>query len=366
MDSQKNSVSNLGSYSQREWAMFLGFPIIKTIGVLPTQPLVKIATEQQKSVAKKTGQLNFIQAIRQVHAIRGFKGFFDGSVASMSREGFKTSYKGILQVSANDFSTHMVQEGQQGAFLLKGIISGGLVGVLDPTIAAPIERYKTFKISQDTSGNILDFLKDIKNQQGVKTGYDHTFGVIQELYRGLGVTIAKQTLMNVAFFTTKAFVDPMAKPYKNDYPLMSIAFTSLSAGAGAALVGAPLDVVKTLKQQNTGNKTSTKKLLTLVVSQSGFKGLFAGVPARFALITFGYGLNGLFLNLFEMARTKQQEVDSLSTDFSKLSIIEQAEKRGKTFLPSQGLKSDHGGKKEGNEQDHDNPEKNKNKNKNKL
>jgi hypothetical protein len=332
---------NQNSYSAKEWAMFALFPVIKTAGVLPTQPLVKIAIEQQKSAAKQTGQLNFLQATKQIIAVRGLKGFFDGTVASMSREGFKTSYKGLLQVSANDLSKSLISDSSSAAYLLRGIIAGGFVGVLDPSIAAPIERYKTFKVSQDANGNLWNFLTAIKNQQRHETTVGKTSGVIRELYRGLGVTIAKQTAMNIAFFSTKAWADGAMKPYKNDYPVMSMAFASIIAGSGAALVGAPLDVAKTLKQQQTGKDIATIKLLKQVLAQSGFKGLFAGVPARFALITFGYGLNGLFLNIFDKLRTekslpasestKNDEVEAMTKQFEQLSVSPQP------YLPSQRL-----------------------------
>ena len=320
MDHNKNNNhASLQPYSAKEWAMFALFPIIKTAGVLPTQPLVKIAIEQQKSTAKSTGPLNFIQAIQRIHAVRGTKGFVDGSGASMSREAFKTSYKGVLQVAGNDLKGY-VPEGIYGEYFLKGAIAGSFVGVIDSTIAAPVERYKTFKIGQDVNANLRGFLKAIKQQTQTNTSPKMSF--VQEVYRGLAVTIAKQTLMNVAFFTTKSWVDVAVKPYQNDYPVMSLAVASITAGTGAAIVGAPLDVAKTLKQQQTGKNIPTKQLLALVLAQSGWKGLVAGVPARFLLINFGYGLNGLFLNVFSKIRpTKiEDKIENLSDQLGKLSI----------------------------------------------
>ncbi|MGD9591495.1 MAG: MC/SLC25 family protein, partial [Candidatus Berkiella sp.] len=172
----------------------------------------------------------------------------------------------------------------------------------DPTIAGPVERYKTLRLAQDGNIKFFGFLKQIYSQQNHNSLPRYFAGFTSELYRGLPVTVAKKTLMNVAFFSVKPWADFIAKPYKQDYPLMSVAFTSLAPAIGAAAVGAPLDVVKTLTQHQTGATKGIIPLLRLVVQNTGFRGLFAGVGARFGLITFGYSLNGLFLNLFEQNR----------------------------------------------------------------
>lgn len=325
VDNNKNNqpiISN--GYSTKEWAMFGLFPLLKASAVFPTQPIAKIANEQQKSVTKPNGPYNFVRAAQQIYSVRGLIGFFDGTVPSASRELLKSSYKGILQVGAKDFSKSLIPDTCYGANFIKGAISGTIVGLLDPIIIAPVERYKTFKLSQDKSGNFVTYIQGISAEQPKNISLNQRIsGIGQELYRGTGVTMAKQTLMNVAFFTTKGWADAFVKPYENDYAALSMAFSSIAPGLGAALVGAPLDVAKTLKQKQTGKNVSTKELLKLVLAQSGWKGLFAGTPARFALITFGYGLNGLFLNLFDKYRSQKTEpskVSELTKQFEKLSV----------------------------------------------
>lgn len=314
MDNSKNK------YSQKEWAMFAIFPVIKASSMLFLQPISKTAIVQQKSAMASSGPLNMKLAIRYILNTRGAIGFYDGLVSSMTREGYKTCYKGLLQVNASDVSNNLVPVTSYGAYFLRGAIAGTMVGTLDSILVAPFERYRTYRVSQDKPGHFFNYIKEIQDHHQQPNGVVNRQGFIKEIYRGLGVTICKQSLMNVSFFSTKAWANGAMKPYENDYPVITIIFASIAAGFGAALVGAPLDIVKTLKQQQTGKKTSAKVLLNQVYGQAGFQGLFVGVPARFILITSAYGLNGLFLNIFDKIRHQESDIDELTDKFEKLSL----------------------------------------------
>lgn len=305
-------------------------------------PLSKIAIVQQKSATALTGPLAIAPAIQHILKVRGPIGFYDGLVPSMVREGYKTSYKGMLQVNANDFAIGLIPETSTGAYFLRGGVAGSIVGTVDSILVAPFERYRTYRISQDTPGNFFTYIKNINAQQPQASGF------ISELYRGLGVTIGKQSLMNISFFSTKAWANRFAKPYEKTNPISTIAFSSLMSGLGAALMGAPLDIVKTLKQQQTSINISTKLLLKEVYKRSGWRGLVVGVPARFVLISTAYGLNGLFLNLFEKVRQKNQKpeinhdldaLNQMTEKMGSLSINNEEEPvsviiQDKTYLPS--------------------------------
>jgi hypothetical protein len=326
-------------FSFKHWLMFAVYPVLKTLTVPPMQPLAKIAVEQQKSATSSRGLFSFMQAFWHIYQTRGLRGFYAGTAASMTREGLKSTYKGPLQVFANDFAANTIPAEMKGSYFCRGIIAGCLVGFFDPTIAGPVERYKTFSITHDTKTSFFEFAKHIYAQQPHQHFWGKMFGFINEIYRGLGVTMGKQTLMNVAFFTTKPWADNMVKPYKGDYPLLSIVWTSLAPGMSAALVGAPLDVLKTLIQRHTGEKKGAMAHLQLVLQQSGWRGLLAGVPARLVLISTGYGFTAFCLNIFEDVRSSArssvvpdasvellaEKIENLSLNASD-TIIEQQKK----------------------------------------
>jgi hypothetical protein len=281
-------------YTIHQWALIGFYPVLKVCVVPFTQPLAKVAAEQQKSVTQIGGPNSFLEMLNRIVAKRGLKGLYDGTVSSATREGFKTSYKGILQISANQLATDFIEDPSR--YLLKGSMAGFFVGVLDPIIAGPVERYKTYKITHEVDTNIIAFLKQIhREQRGLLSM------IIAELYRGLGITIVKQSAMNSAFFITKHWADNKVEPYQASHPAGAMAAASIAAGIGAAVAGAPMDVIKTLTQQHTADPVAVLSLLRTVWQRAGLKGLIAGLPARFALISIGYGMNGFFLNLFAKA-----------------------------------------------------------------
>lgn len=284
-------------YTLREVALLTGYPLLKTLAVWPTQPLAKIAGDQQVSV--KEGQpLTFVQSTQRIYAKQGISGFWNASVASANRMFVQSLYKGPLQVVASDISKKVVSDDTTGLHFFRGLVTGSIVGITDPMLLAPLERYKTWKLlQQGQSENFIGYIKNICQQQN-----NNPHGVLKELYRGLGVTVVKQTMMNGTLFITKGWASEFVKPYEKEHPIASMAFSSVLPGMAAAGVGAPADLIKSLIQQHTGKNLTVKELFKATIEKSGWKGLFTGLPAKFVLIASGYATNALFLNLFEKYR----------------------------------------------------------------
>ncbi len=290
-------------YSLKQWLMFGFYPIIKTLTIPILQPIAVVAAKQQKGVTSASGLLSLREAIVRILQNRGWRGFYAGTAASMTREGIKSSYKGPLQLIANDLAISLIPSSMFGSYFSRGIIAGVFVGLTEPFIGGIFERYKTFCITQESKTNFFTFVTRVYRQQQHEHFMVKISGFINEMYRGLGVTMGKQTLMNVAFFTTKPWADNAVKPYKREHPVLSVTLASLAPGISAALVGAPLDVFKTLIQCQMGETKSVTDLLKSVLKQSGWRGLLAGVPARFVLISTGYGVTAGCLNFFESLRS---------------------------------------------------------------
>lgn len=291
-------------YSLREVVLLGGYPALKTGAVWVTQPLAKIAGLQQSSVIKEDKPLNFVQATKRIHATpnKGAAAFWDASVASANRMFVQSLYKGPLQVFAGDFSKKMIPEQTLGLHFFRGLVAGSVVGITDPMLLGPIERYKTWKLlQQGKSENFIGYIKNICKQQN-----NNLHGVLKELYRGLGVTVVKQTMMNGTLFITKGLATDFVKPYEKEHPFASMAFSSIMPGMAAAGVGAPTDLLKSLIQQHTGKNLTVKELFQATIKKSGWKGLFTGLPAKFVLIASGYTVNALFLNLFDKYRKSDE------------------------------------------------------------
>lgn len=321
-----NGPKNNQPLGLQEYLLLASYPFMKASLVPLLQPLAKIGLEQQVSTVKV--RLSFSETAWRIYTTRGLLGFYDGTLVSMAREGFKGTYKGPLQFIANDFSRQFIPVDYHWSALWRGMVAGSMVGFLDSLFAGLLERYKVYRITQNEPGNFHRFCLTVYSQQTGGSCLPRLNGFVQEMYRGLGVTIAKQTVMNVAFFTTKSWVDKTSQPYQSHYPASSMVLNALVPGISAALVGAPLDAIKTLSQHNTGKK-KLFKLLTSIVKTSGWTGLFAGIQSRFGLITVGYSLNAGFLTWFERIRSKpvslsqknaEPDISALTERFNALSI----------------------------------------------
>lgn len=317
----------LFGYTPREIALMGLYPAGKTGMVWPTQPLAKISGVQQASVIKEDKPLNFVQATKRIASTpgKGITAFWDASVASANRMFVQSLYKGPLQIGASDLSKKIIPNHVPGLHIFRGLLAGFIVGVTDPMLLGPLERYKTWKLlQQGKSENFIGYLRTIRKQQN-----NDLQGVLKELYRGVGVTVLKQSMMNGTLFISKGFATDFVKPYEKDHPITSMAFSSIAPGMAAAAVGAPADFIKTLMQQHTGGKTLTvKELFQATIKKSGWKGLFTGLPAKFILISSGYAFNALFLNLFDKYRnadknSKNQPPSPQSVKESAAELMEQ-------------------------------------------
>ncbi len=282
----------------------------------------------RKRVLKETA------ALGHTNPTRGIVAFWDATVISMARE-LKSAYKIPIQVFSRDFATKLISNRIRYANFFRAILAAAIIAPLDVGIISPLERYKTWLLSQSQKVTFKGYLKQIKEQQGKHLSPEaKLLGVFQELYRGTLVTMGKQFLMNLSLLGALPLANQVMEPYKKDHPKSAMVGASALAGIASAFVGAPLDALKTLTQQQTGKNEKLKVLLDRVLaSPAGWRGLFAGLPAKFVLIAMGYGLNGLFLNIFSSLRDPHKPeaspsksntiinpMDELTRKLSQLSI----------------------------------------------
>lgn len=294
-------------YSYYDYMMFVAFPFVKMLGVPATQPLAKISAEQVLSILKGKRPLNFIQASQNIYRDQGgMSGFYKGTIPSMFREGYKTSYKGALQIQAISLANSYIPSDVYGGHFGRGLFAGVYSGLIDSILSVYIERYKTFALTQTEKTNFFQYLCKIHAEEKVKHNSNPkvAFGMMMEMAAGFRVTAIKQVSMAGAFFTAKELADAYAVPHKVEYPIATMIFTTLAPAVAAAAIGAPAETLKTLIQKQTGQKQKLSSLLKTVVAKAGYRGLAAGLGTRFVLVTFGYGINAAFLKVYDNLKSK--------------------------------------------------------------
>lgn len=133
--------------------------------------------------------------------------------------------------------------------------------------------------------------------------------VWRELYRGWGITIVREVPFTVIQFPLWELMKAQARrrreaahsvsPEKGgekDIGAMESAFYGSIAGAIAAGLTTPLDVLKTRVMLASGAKPSVRKILTSIVRDEGPKVLFSGVGPRVTWISIG---GAIFLGSYQ-------------------------------------------------------------------
>lgn len=181
------------------------------------------------------------------------------------------------------------------------ILSGGLARMFAVTAVSPIELIRT-KIQSEKLKytDMVDAVKFAIKDQGLKS-----------LYRGWVSTVLRDVPFSMIYWfnyeSLKSFL--LKKQNNQNLSSKSVFFCGASAGSIAALITCPLDVVKTYRQIQLGEKDAHKharktwNIIRQIYKTKGVSGLFAGATPRVAKVamscaimitTFEY-----FKNLFE-------------------------------------------------------------------
>lgn len=161
------------------------------------------------------------------------------------------------------------------------LLAGAIARVGSATVISPLELIRTKLQSQKQS------YRELTNciRSAVKTeGW-------LSLWRGLGPTLLRDVPFSAMYWynyeRAKAW---LCKHYNTSEPTFAISFLSGAvSGSFAATVTLPFDVVKTRRQVELGELqaknllyrgSSTFSVMSRIIAQQGFSGLFAGFPPR--------------------------------------------------------------------------------------
>lgn len=132
-------------------------------------------------------------------------------------------------------------------------------------------------------------------------------GVWGELYRGWGITVVREVPFTIIQFPLWEFLKAQARRrrdaqhvpqagHEQDIGALESAFYGSIAGAIAAGLTTPLDVLKTRVMLAEGKRPSVRRILTGIVREEGPRVLFSGVGPRVAWISVG---GAIFLGSYQ-------------------------------------------------------------------
>lgn len=154
------------------------------------------------------------------------------------------------------------------------VLSGGLARVLAVTAVSPLELIRT-KIQSER-------LKYTELAQAVRKAIRDDG--LKSLYRGWVSTIWRDVPFSMIYWFNYESLKTILIRHQNNQPLNSVStfFCGASAGSLAALITCPLDVVKTHRQIQLGEKDPNKTvqktyfIIKQIYRAKGVKGLFTG------------------------------------------------------------------------------------------
>ena len=314
------------SESRPTWGMFdqvlrengtLGAYKFFLVGI--TQPIVTIIRAQQAAVYYSNKPRGVFSAVRWLYRTGGPRTFYKGAVPDSIQEGlsyltYKTpllthSYSlasGVLPSSTNQLSPS-VRHG------ITSILAGSLVGVVDNVIMGPLEAYSTYRNASQGSHANASFSAELHALPTISAK-------AQRLWRGFIPSTLKSCVTGSLFFL-------LNKPIHDNYQLLFSHFglsdwhhaidaaSALSQATLIATAGAPIDILKTIRQMphDPNDKLVGQSLFRIArhnIQKHSMGAITAGMPARIALATFGWSCNIFVLNrLKAKSRSDQQETE---------------------------------------------------------
>ncbi|XP_044150324.1 solute carrier family 25 member 40 [Bufo gargarizans] len=162
------------------------------------------------------------------------------------------------------------------------LIAGAAARLGSATLISPLELIRTKMQSRPLSYKELTFC--IRSAV-VKEGW-------LSLWKGWGPTVLRDVPFSAMYWYNYELGRKwLCQRYNKAEATLSICFASGAlSGSFAAVVTLPFDVVKTRRQIETGEleasrhlqkkSTSTWKIMRIIISENGFRGLFAGLSPR--------------------------------------------------------------------------------------
>jgi len=262
----------------------LPLAMAKSISVILTQPVYVSMRYRQAHP-----EYSPLVALEEIRRENGFRGFFNGMLASANKEITKNIlYKGITITTAPkvaEYSVTQIQRRYQDFapspqyYLAKVMMAAGLAASVEATLGGVQENWATYSA----------FARGFWREAWHQPSWGKT---TQFLFKGAGANWWKNFGNYTVYFGVK---DPIRKNVAALYeandpkkmPLMGQFTAAFLVGSAMALI-APIDTLKTHIQKPKGSNESVRQLFKNTHDKHGWKGLFAGVEYKMALMVWGW------------------------------------------------------------------------------
>lgn len=283
-------------------------------------PLDTIKTRLQKArdhIAPPSTRLTLRQTIRGIYA--GLPSVLFGSAPSAA--SFFIVYDGVKR---SLLPSNSDSEPSRAHVIITHSLASSLGEIAACAVRVPTEVVKQRAQAGLFGGSSLLALKDILSLRHAETPSSSSLRsttqsgaakrgyapMIRELYRGAGITIAREIPFTILQFTMwESMKETYAQRYRSEsvtglVPASTSALFGSIAGAIAAGLTTPLDVIKTrvmLARRGEGGEETTvrvKDMVRGIMEREGFSAFWRGVGPRVAWIGIG---GAVFLGSYQWA-----------------------------------------------------------------
>ncbi|KAI7880242.1 mitochondrial carrier [Lichtheimia hyalospora FSU 10163] len=228
---------------------------------------------------------NAMDCFRALVKQDGPKGLYRGVTSPLAGVGFCNA----VVFMSNGYFRRMFQWGDETKelSLIEIGMAGGLAGTVMAFFNCPIELLKVKLQVQDPAGVIGPTGKLEPAYKGVLDCGIRTARAqgIQGLYRGLGVTLLRDSPSYVSYFITyeglKRIMQALKKDPKEELSTVELLMAGGLAGFGAWIPAYPQDVIKS-RYQNDTRYTSARHAFRSVLREAGAKAFVQGLGPTMA------------------------------------------------------------------------------------
>lgn len=216
--------------------------------------------------------------LKSVYASQGLRGFYSGLSANL----VGVTPEKAIKLAVNDAVREWLSGGGEVGMVV-GMVAGGCAGFAQVIATCPMEAVKirmqlatTASNNSSTTSNMIDVVKTLR---------------LTGLYKGAGATLARDVPFSVMFFQGSAWLrQRLGGGYEGTL------VGGVVAGAVAAVLATPMDVVKTRIQAAHGRQPMLG-VYRQVYGEAGWRGLFRGATQRACIVAPLFGISLLVYDI---------------------------------------------------------------------
>ncbi|KAF1327278.1 putative transporter, partial [Globisporangium splendens] len=274
------------------WKLAVG-GVAGVVGVSTTFPIDIVKTQLQGQT-RSSGKVFFsgpIHCFRHILKTDGMRGLYRGLPPTL----IGVLPEKAIKLAVNEQLREYFADETGKLSLSKQVLAGAGAGLAQVIATNPTEIVK-IRLQTQAALPPAERLTAVQVVQSLG---------VRGLYKGAGVCLMRDIPYAVIFFPMYASVKDAFTDAEGNNSIASIVFAGATAGATAAGLCTPADVIKTRRQMRGANYTSTLDCFQKVVATNGYGALMKGVVPRMMVQA---PLFGITLVAFELQKNYMQSL----------------------------------------------------------